>query len=197
MTSPLLRVRNLRVEFPTRRATLRAIDDISFDIMPGEVLGVVGESGAGKSVTGAAIIGLIDAPGRIAIDLGNDDLQHDLVHAGYAQQVDNVWIAAGDVVDGAGGRAGFCIGVFGPRQVGARVHWTSNIGSRRIVVYDQAQDRSRILNIMGLAGNHDFVTHNFEAHDAVGEILVDFIFEGLVRPLSLSLISGSGSTWTT
>jgi len=66
MTSPLLRVRNLRVEFPTRRATLRAIDDISFDIMPGEVLGVVGESGAGKSVTGAAIIGLIDAPGRIA-----------------------------------------------------------------------------------------------------------------------------------
>ena len=65
MTSPLLRVRNLRVEFPTRRATLRAIDDISFDIMPGEVLGVVGEAGAGKSVTGAAIIGLIDAPGRI------------------------------------------------------------------------------------------------------------------------------------
>jgi peptide/nickel transport system ATP-binding protein len=66
MTAPLLSVRRLRIEFPTRQATLRAIDDISFDIMPGEVLGVVGESGAGKSLTGAAIIGLIEPPGRIA-----------------------------------------------------------------------------------------------------------------------------------
>jgi peptide/nickel transport system ATP-binding protein len=62
---PVLSVRHLRVEFATRRATLTAIDDVSFDIMPGEVLGVVGESGAGKSVTGAAIIGLIEPPGRI------------------------------------------------------------------------------------------------------------------------------------
>jgi peptide/nickel transport system ATP-binding protein len=66
MTVPVLSVRHLRVEFATRRATLTAIDDVSFDIMPGEVLGVVGESGAGKSVTGAAIIGLIEPPGRIA-----------------------------------------------------------------------------------------------------------------------------------
>ena len=66
MTDPVLSVRNLRVEFPTRRGTLTAVDDVSFDIMPGEVLGVVGESGAGKSLTGAAIIGLIDPPGRIA-----------------------------------------------------------------------------------------------------------------------------------
>jgi len=66
MTAPLLSVRHLRVEFPTRRATLHALDDVSFDIMAGEVLGMVGESGAGKSVTGAAIIGLIDPPGRIA-----------------------------------------------------------------------------------------------------------------------------------
>jgi peptide/nickel transport system ATP-binding protein len=66
MTEPLLSVRNLRVEFPTRRGTLTAIDDVSFDIMPGEVLGVVGESGAGKSLTGAAIIGLLEPPGRIA-----------------------------------------------------------------------------------------------------------------------------------
>ena len=65
-TAPLLEVRNLRVEFPTRRGTLLAIDDISFEIAPGEVLGVVGESGAGKSLTGAAIIGLLEPPGRIA-----------------------------------------------------------------------------------------------------------------------------------
>lgn len=66
MSRALLEVRNLRVEFPTRRGTLLAIDDISFDIAPGEVLGVVGESGAGKSLTGAAIIGLLEPPGRIA-----------------------------------------------------------------------------------------------------------------------------------
>ncbi|MEY2619815.1 MAG: putative type dipeptide/oligopeptide transport system, ATP-binding component [Pseudomonadota bacterium] len=62
----LLSVRNLVVEFPSRRGTLRALDGISFDIAPGEVLGVVGESGAGKSLTGASIIGLLEPPGRIA-----------------------------------------------------------------------------------------------------------------------------------
>ena len=66
MTAPLLEVSHLRVEFPTRRGTLLALDDISFSIAPGEILGVVGESGAGKSLTGAAIIGLLDPPGRIA-----------------------------------------------------------------------------------------------------------------------------------
>ena len=64
--TPLLEVRHLRVEFPSRRGTLLALDDISFSIAPGEVLGVVGESGAGKSLTGSAIIGLLDPPGRIA-----------------------------------------------------------------------------------------------------------------------------------
>ena len=84
---PLLQVKNLVVEFPNRRGTLRAIDGISFDIAPGEILGVVGESGAGKSLTGAAIIGLLEPPGRIAsgevllegkrIDnLSNDELRH-------------------------------------------------------------------------------------------------------------------------
>ncbi|MBS0429530.1 MAG: ABC transporter ATP-binding protein [Proteobacteria bacterium] len=62
----LLQVKNLVVEFPSRRGTLRALDDISFDIAPGEILGVVGESGAGKSLTGAAIIGLLEPPGRVA-----------------------------------------------------------------------------------------------------------------------------------
>ena len=66
MTTPLLEVRHLRVEFPTRRGTLLALDDVSFDIAPGEILGVVGESGAGKSLTGAAIIGLLEPPGRVA-----------------------------------------------------------------------------------------------------------------------------------
>jgi peptide/nickel transport system ATP-binding protein len=83
----LLCVKNLVVEFPNRRGTLRAIDGISFDIAPGEILGVVGESGAGKSLTGASIIGLLEPPGRIAsgeillegqrIDnLTNDQLRH-------------------------------------------------------------------------------------------------------------------------
>ncbi|HMT58341.1 MAG TPA: ABC transporter ATP-binding protein [Ottowia sp.] len=62
----LLQVQNLVVEFPGRRGTLRALDDVSFDIAPGEILGVVGESGAGKSLTGASIIGLLEPPGRVA-----------------------------------------------------------------------------------------------------------------------------------
>ena len=62
----LLDVQNLVVEFPTRRGVLRALDEISFAIEPGEILGVVGESGAGKSLTGAAIIGLLEPPGRVA-----------------------------------------------------------------------------------------------------------------------------------
>ena len=65
-TEPLLKVENLRVELPTRRGVLVAVDNVSFDIAPGEVLGVVGESGAGKSLTGAAIIGLLEPPLRIA-----------------------------------------------------------------------------------------------------------------------------------
>ncbi len=62
----LLDVEHLRVEFPTRRNVLVAVDDVSFFINKGEVLGVVGESGAGKSITGLAIIGLLERPGRIA-----------------------------------------------------------------------------------------------------------------------------------
>ena len=62
----ILDVQNLRVEFPTRRGTLTALDGVSFSIAPGEVLGVVGESGAGKSITGMALIRLLEPPGRIA-----------------------------------------------------------------------------------------------------------------------------------
>ncbi len=66
MATPLLSVEHLRVEIPTRRGALVAVDDVSFSIASGEVLGVVGETGAGKSLTGTAIIGLLDPPARIA-----------------------------------------------------------------------------------------------------------------------------------
>ncbi|MFP7673474.1 ABC transporter ATP-binding protein [Marivita sp. S0852] len=64
--TPVLSVRNLVVEIPTRHAVLRPVDDVSFDIARGEILGVVGESGAGKSMTGNAVIGLLDRPAHIA-----------------------------------------------------------------------------------------------------------------------------------
>ncbi len=66
MAGPLLEVEDLAIEFPTRRGSLRAVDGLSFSIGEGEVLGVVGESGAGKSLTGSAVIGLLEPPGRIA-----------------------------------------------------------------------------------------------------------------------------------
>jgi peptide/nickel transport system ATP-binding protein len=62
----ILEVNGLTVQFPTRRGTLTAVDSIDFSISPGEILGVVGESGAGKSITGLAVIGLLEPPGRIA-----------------------------------------------------------------------------------------------------------------------------------
>jgi peptide/nickel transport system ATP-binding protein len=61
-----LEVKNLSVEFPTRRGTLTALADVSLNIRRGEILGVVGESGAGKSMTGMAVLGLLEPPGRIA-----------------------------------------------------------------------------------------------------------------------------------
>lgn len=66
MSEPVLSVRDLTVEIPTRRAVLTPVDGISFDIGAGEILGVVGESGAGKSMTGKAVIGLLDRPAHIA-----------------------------------------------------------------------------------------------------------------------------------
>jgi peptide/nickel transport system ATP-binding protein len=62
----LLIIENLTVAFPGRRGTVNAIEDVSLSVHPGEILGMVGESGAGKSMTGAAIIGLIEPPGHIA-----------------------------------------------------------------------------------------------------------------------------------
>ena len=64
-TEPLLRVRDLRVAFRMDEGTVRAVDGVSFDVFPGEVVGIVGESGCGKSVTMRAVLQLIDPPGRI------------------------------------------------------------------------------------------------------------------------------------
>ena len=65
MTEPILSLRDLTVEISTRRGVLRPVDRVSWDIAAGEILGVVGESGAGKSMTGNAVIGLLDRPAAI------------------------------------------------------------------------------------------------------------------------------------
>ncbi len=62
---PLLRVRDLRVSFKLDEGTVRAVDGVSFDVFPRQVVGIVGESGCGKSVTMRAVLQLIDPPGRI------------------------------------------------------------------------------------------------------------------------------------
>ena len=61
----LLNIKNLRIEFPSRHGTVVAVDDVSLTVHPGEVLGVVGESGAGKSTIGNAVIGLLEPPGEM------------------------------------------------------------------------------------------------------------------------------------
>ena len=88
MSQSILRVRNLRVVFPHRHGELVAIDDISFDVRKGEILGFVGESGAGKSMTGAAIIGLIDPPGYIESgEIWLDDKRIDQLDSGAMTRI--------------------------------------------------------------------------------------------------------------
>ena len=65
MTAPLLSVRDLRTYFHTFSGVVKAVNGVSFDIGAGQVMGLVGESGGGKSVVGFSILGLIDPPGRI------------------------------------------------------------------------------------------------------------------------------------
>ncbi|MCY7371541.1 MAG: ATP-binding cassette domain-containing protein, partial [Polaromonas sp.] len=62
---PTLAVSHLQTRFKTQAGIARAVDDVSFSVMPGQIMGLVGESGSGKSMTGYSIMGLIDAPGEV------------------------------------------------------------------------------------------------------------------------------------
>jgi peptide/nickel transport system ATP-binding protein len=66
MADPVLSIRDLSVEIPTRNGIVRPVDGVSYDIAAGEILGVVGESGAGKSMAGNAVIGLLTPPAHIS-----------------------------------------------------------------------------------------------------------------------------------
>src|SRR5215207_1606140 len=82
---PLLEVRDLKTYFFTREGIVRAVDGVSFDIYKGEILGVVGESGCGKSVTASSLMRLIpQPPGKItegSITLIEDGARTDIVKA--------------------------------------------------------------------------------------------------------------------
>ena len=63
--SHLLEVNNLKTHFPTRSGLVKAVDDVSFFVDAGEMLGLVGESGCGKSITALSVMRLIAPPGKI------------------------------------------------------------------------------------------------------------------------------------
>ena len=64
-TAPLLTVSNLKTYFPQDEGTVKAVDGVSFALYPGRTLGIVGESGCGKSITARSILRIVDRPGRI------------------------------------------------------------------------------------------------------------------------------------
>ena len=61
----LLEIKNLEIQFPSRKSTLTAVDNVSLSVDRGDILGIVGESGAGKSTVGNALIGLLEPPGTM------------------------------------------------------------------------------------------------------------------------------------
>ena len=63
--TPLLSVRDLKTYFPQDEGTVKAVDGVSFNLYPGRTLGIVGESGCGKSITARSILRIVDRPGRI------------------------------------------------------------------------------------------------------------------------------------
>src|SRR5262245_36058404 len=63
--APLLSVHNLKTYFPQDEGTVKAVDGVSFELYPGRTLGIVGESGCGKSITARSILRIVDRPGRI------------------------------------------------------------------------------------------------------------------------------------
>ena len=66
MSEKLVEIKDLRVEFDVRAGIVKGVDGVSFDINRGETIGVIGESGCGKSVTARAILQMIPKPGKIA-----------------------------------------------------------------------------------------------------------------------------------
>src|SRR6058998_3858896 len=84
--SPLLSVRNLKTYFTQDEGTVKAVDGVSFDMMPGATLGIVGESGCGKSITARSILRIVDRPGRI-VD-GEIHFRRPTTNGGAGQTVD-------------------------------------------------------------------------------------------------------------
>lgn len=79
---PILKVKDVSVDFETKRGVLRAVDNISLDIYKGEILGIIGESGSGKSTLASAILNLVTSPGKISSGkiayIGNDNSEVNL-----------------------------------------------------------------------------------------------------------------------
>ena len=88
---PTLVVENLLTQFTTRAGVVNAVNEISFSVMPGQIMGLVGESGSGKSMTGYSIMGLIDAPGKVAGE------QRSVTFVAKAQVCTVLSVAHGDI----------------------------------------------------------------------------------------------------